>query len=169
MISPCTDSDTQQICEVINEASKAYLGVIPGDCWHEPYMPLDELQVELAAGVSFVGYTAHDELLGVMGSQAVHDVTLIRHAYVRTAHQGQGVGHELLTHLLLQTSQSVLVGTWSTATWAINFYKRHGFRLTSRKETRRLLCRYWSVPERQIQESTVLVGPEWTKSERPYI
>lgn len=164
MISPCTDSDTQQICEVINEASKAYLGVIPGDCWHEPYMSLDELQAELAVDVSFVGYTAHGELLGVMGSQAVHGVTLIRHAYVRTEHQGQGIGHELLTHLLSQVSQSVLVGTWSAATWAIIFYERHGFKLTSRKETRRLLHRYWSVPERQIQESTVLVGPEWTES-----
>ena len=164
MISPCTNSDTQQICEVINEASKAYNGVIPSDCWHEPYMLLDELQTELAAGVSFVGYTAHGELLGVMGSQDVHGVTLIRHAYVRTAHQGQGVGHKLLTQLLLQASQSVLVGTWSAAIWAISFYEHHGFRLTSRKETRRLLHRYWSVPERQIQESTVLVGPEWAES-----
>lgn len=160
MISPCSDCDTQQICEVINEASKAYVGVIPGDCWHEPYMSLDELQAEMATGVSFVGHTVHGELLGVMGSQAVQGVTLIRHAYVRTAHQGQGIGHELLTHLLSQASRSVLVGTWSAATWAISFYEHHGFRLTSRKETRRLLHRYWSVPERQIQESAVLVGPD---------
>ena len=164
MISPCFDSDAERICEVINAGATAYLGVIPDDCWHEPYMPLEELRAEIEAGVSFVGHLAHGELLGVMGSQDVHDMTLIRHAYVRPEHQGRGIGHELLTHLLSEASRSVLIGTWSSATWAIRFYERHGFRLTSRQETRQLLHRYWTVPERQIQESAVLVGPDWPES-----
>ena len=164
MISPCSDSDAPRICEVINEAAQAYLGVIPGDCWHEPYMSLEDLRAEIEAGVSFVGHVADGELLGVMGSQAVHDVTLIRHAYVRTGHQGRSIGHGLLTHLLSEAPGSVLVGTWSAATWAIRFYERHGFRLTSRNETRQLLHRYWSVPEHQIQVSAVLVGPGWPES-----
>ena len=164
MISPCSASDAERICEVINEAAKAYLGVIPGDCWHEPYMSLEEVRAEIEAGVSFVGHSADGELLGVMGSQDVHDVTLIRHAYVRTENQGRSIGHGLLTHLLSDTSRSVLVGPWSAATWAIRFYEHHGFRLTSRNDTRQLLQRYWSVPERQIQESAVLVGPDWPES-----
>ena len=105
-----------------------------------------------------------DLLQGVMGSQDVHDVTLIRHAYVRPEHQGRGIGYELLAHLLSETSRSILVGTWASASWAIRFYERHGFRLTSRDETRQLLDRYWTISDRQTEESVVLVGPGWPES-----
>ncbi len=164
IISSISNSDAERICEVINAGATAYLGAIPDDCWHEPYMSLEELQGEIEAGVSFVGHFAYGELQGVMGSQDVHDVTLIRHAYVRPEHQRRGIGYELLAHLLSETSRSILVGTWSSASWAIRFYERHGFRLTSREETRQLLRRYWTVPERQIEESVVLVGPGWPES-----
>jgi len=161
MISPCEEADAVQIWEIINSAASAYRGVIPTDCWHEPYMSLDELRSEIRGGVLFVGYREQDALVGVMGSQEVEDVTLIRHAYVRPDSQGQGVGHALLAHLLSVASQPVLVGTWTSATWAIRFYERHGFRPTPPNETQRLLERYWSVPERQIEVSSVLLGPGW--------
>ena len=164
MISSISNSDTERICEVINAGATAYLGVIPDDCWREPYMSLEELQGEIEAGVSFLGHFAYGELRGIMGSQDVDDATLIRHAYVRPEHQGRGIGHELLAHLLSETSRSILVGAWSSASWAIRYYERHGFRLTSRHETRQLLHRYWTVPERQIEESVVLVGPGWPES-----
>jgi GNAT superfamily N-acetyltransferase len=96
----------------------------------------------------------------VMGSQDVDDVTLIRHAYVLPGAQGVGIGHSLLDHLLSATSRRVLVGTWTSAAWAIRFYERHGFTLTTSDETRRLLERYWSVAERQMEVSSVLIGPE---------
>ena len=159
MISPCAHTDARQICDIINAAARAYRGVIPTDCWHEPYMSFEELQSEIDDGVSFVGYQDHGELIGVMGSQDVQDVTLIRHAYVLPEHQRQGIGHALLAHLLSGTSRQVLVGTWTSATWAISFYERHGFTEMSPNMARRLLEQYWSVPERQIEVSSVLVGP----------
>jgi Acetyltransferases len=61
--------------------------------------------------------------------QRVQDVTLIRHAYVRTASRGRGLGAMLLDELRRQTTGRVLVGTWADAQWAIRFYQRHGFRL----------------------------------------
>jgi GNAT superfamily N-acetyltransferase len=161
MIRKCTDREFETIYSVINEAAKAYQGVIPNDCWHEPYMPEEELRHELDSGVVFWGYEENEELLGVMGIQHVQDVTLIRHAYVRTSHQNQGVGGNLLSALRQQTTRPTLVGTWADAVWAIRFYEKHGFRLVSPEEKDRLLREYWSIPERQVDTSVVLADKRW--------
>jgi N-acetylglutamate synthase-like GNAT family acetyltransferase len=87
-------------------------------------------------------------------------VTLIRHAYVRPSAQRMGVGRALLESLLAQAEKPVLIGTWADASWAIAFYERNGFQVTSRDETERLLKRYWDIPERQVETSVVLVRRE---------
>ena len=158
MIAPCTTRDVGRICELINAAAAAYAGVIPPGCWHEPYMSLEELRAEIDEGVDFAGYwTEEEELVGVMGAQAVRDVCLIRHAYVHPDHQGRGIGGALLAHILPAGDRAVMVGTWSAATWAIGFYERHGFSLVSPADCRDLLERYWSVSDRQIAASSVLM------------
>lgn len=151
--------DEAEICAVINDGAAAYRGVIPADRWHEPYMPLEALRAEIAAGVAFWGLRREGELVAVMGLQPVADVTLIRHAYTRTAAQGKGFGSALLEHLVRQSDRPVLVGTWKAATWAVRFYQRHGFELVSDQEKDVLLRRYWNIPERQIEESVVLRAP----------
>ena len=158
-IRPCRDDERAAILEIVNAAAEAYRGVIPADRWHEPYMPADELDAEIAAGVAFWGYEADGELLGVMGIQPVRDVDLIRHAYVAPAAQGRGIGGALLEHLLNGATRPMLVGTWAAAEWAIRFYRRHGFELQSRERGAELLRAYWSIPERQIETSVVLARP----------
>ena len=155
-IRPCADADLAAMCAVINAAATAYAGVIPADRYHVPYMPADELRDEIAAGVSFWGWHDPDGLSGVMGIQDVVDVTLIRHAYVTPARQGAGIGSRLLAHLLSLPHRPLLVGTWADAIWAVRFYERHGFRLVALQEKDRLLQRYWSIPERQVETSVVL-------------
>jgi GNAT superfamily N-acetyltransferase len=155
-IRRCREEDRGPILEIVNDAAEAYRGVIPADRWRDPYMSGDELDRELAAGVAFWGYERHGRLDGVMGIQSVDDVELIRHAYVRTERQGEGVGGALLAHLRSGAAYPLLVGTWTDATWAIRFYERHGFVRTSRERTRVLLTTYWSIPERQIETSVVL-------------
>lgn len=157
-ILPCGSEDTSVILEIINDAAKAYKGAIPGDRWHEPYMTASELQSEIDSGVRFYGYRDASGLLGVMGIQDVKDVTLIRHAYVRTTSRGRGIGGALLTHLRRLTDRRVLVGTWRAAGWAIRFYRKHGFVLVSDEEANRLQRTYWNVPERQVEESVVLAN-----------
>ena len=158
MIALCTTRDFGRICEVINAAAAAYEGIIPSDCWHEPYMSLEELRAEIDEGVGFVGYwTEEEELVGVMGGQDVDEVRLIRNAYVHPDHQGRGIGSALLVHILRDGDRTVMVGTWSAATWAIGFYERHGFSLVSPADCHELLERYWSVPDRQIGASSVLM------------
>jgi len=157
-IRACTTSEVDAIFDVVNDGANAYRGVIPADRWHDPYMPREELVREIAAGVVFSGaFSDAGQLLGVMGLQPVKDVTLIRHAYTRTWAQGRGIGGALLQHLVAQTDRPVLIGTWTAATWAIRFYERHGFRVVDGTEKDRLLRTYWSIPERQIEESIVLV------------
>ena len=175
MIRRCTERDREQMLSVINQAAQAYRGVIPSDCWHDPYMPASELQSEIAAGVEFWGYEDAESaatpplslragregkagIVGVMGIQRLAEVTLIRHAYVLPSHQKQGIGGMLLRHLLGLAATPVLVGTWADATWAVRFYQKHGFRLVTPAEKDRLLRRYWRIPERQVETSVVLAG-----------
>jgi GNAT superfamily N-acetyltransferase len=145
-----------QMFAIINDAAQAYKGIIPADRWHEPYMPMDELKAQLADGITFSGYESGGELLGVMGIQDKGDVKLIRHAYVRTSARRKGVGEKLLRHLEATTSKPVLIGTWRDAAWAIRFYEKNGYTCQSREETTRLLRKYWTIPERQIETSVVL-------------
>ena len=149
------------MADIVNDAAVAYRGYIPADRWHEPYMPLEELRSEIAAGVRFLGVERAGALLGIMGSQEVKDVTLIRHAYVRTSERGHGLGTLLLKQLLATTTRPVLIGTWRAATWAISFYERHGFQVVGDEEKNRLLKRYWTVPDRQIETSVVLADARW--------
>ena len=166
MIRRCRNNESEAIYTIINEASRAYKGVIPADRWKEPYMSRDELRQEMEHGVVFWGYEENGELVGVMGIQHVQDVTLIRHAYVSTSKRGRGIGGRLLTALRDQSTRPMLVGTWADAVWAIHFYEKHGFRLVSSQEKDRLLRRYWSIPERQIQTSVVLADKNWFESRR---
>ena len=161
MIRVCIGDDFEAIFQVINDAAEAYRGIIPVDRWHEPYMPRAELQAEISAGVSFLGYEKDGELAGVMGTQDVQDVTLIRHAYVRTAQRGQGIGGELLGRIMDQATKPILIGTWADAVWAVRFYENHGFKVVSTQEKETLLRKYWNVPDRQIETSVVLADQRW--------
>lgn len=155
-LRPCRQSDFLDIWTIINDGASAYRGIIPPDCLHDPYMTAEVLSNEITNGVEFSGCEDKGSLVGVMGSQNVADVTLIRHAYVRTDYQNQGVGAQLLAHLRAMTSRPVLIGTWADAHWAIRFYQRHGFHLVSHQEKERLLRTYWDIPARQIETSVVL-------------
>lgn len=161
MTRRCDESDLDEIWVIVNDGAKAYKGVIPADRWTEPYMAVEKLRHEMEDGVVFWGYEESGMLAGVMGVQETQDVTLIRHAYVRTASQKQGIGGHLLSHLLELARGPVLIGTWRDAAWAIRFYEKYGFELVDPQEKDRLLKQYWTVPERQIETSVVLAGSRW--------
>ncbi len=161
MIRRCEPGDFESIYEIINDGAQAYKDVIPADRLKEPYMSKQELQNEIDEGVVFFGHEEAGELVGVMGIQHIQDVTLIRHAYVRTARQNQGIGSELLSYLRDQTTRPVLIGTWADAVRSIRFYEKHGFHRVSQGEKNRLLGKYWSIPERQIETSVVLADRQW--------
>jgi len=162
-VRPCDNRDFEAIWEIINDGARAYKGIIPADRWTEPYMSKEKLRHEIKDGVVFWGCEDAGILVGVMGIQPVKDVTLIRHAYVRSSSQKRGIGGRLLSHLLGLASGPVLIGTWAAAVWAIRFYEKHGFELVGAQEKDRLLKKYWSIPERQIETSVVLVDAKWQR------
>ncbi len=162
-IRPSTEADFDAMLAIINDAAAAYRGVIPEDCWQELYMPADDLAGEIAAGVRFACYESDGALIGVMGSQDVQDVTLIRHAYISTPAQRTGIGAALLRQLRARTDRPILIGTWAVASWAIRFYEKHGFRVIEANEKNALLKRYWTVPDRQIATSVVLADDRWPR------
>ncbi|MEW5803280.1 MAG: GNAT family N-acetyltransferase [bacterium] len=164
-IRPCLGSDFEAMYSIINDAAQAYCGIIPKDCWKVPYMPRDELRHEIEiGGIAFWGYEENGRLIGVMGIQHVQDVTLIRHAYTLTTRQKQGIGSNLLSFLRTQTERPILIGTWADALWAVRFYEKHGFNLVTPQEKDRLLKKYWSITERQIETSVVLADKRWNAS-----
>ena len=157
MISEYTKNDTSKILHVINDASLRYKGVIPDNCWHEPYMSEQKLIDEFSDGVRMYAYHYNNKLIGVIGIQEVKDVILIRHAYTLTSYQGKGKGSELLKYLLKKNQNSrLLVGTWRDATWAIRFYEKFGFIIQAKDQSTLLLKKYWKVPSNQIKNSVVL-------------
>jgi GNAT superfamily N-acetyltransferase len=154
MIVQLSVKDRKRIFNIINTAAQVYKGVIPADCYHEPYMPEEEMRNEINT-MTFFGWEEEQKLIGVMGFQPVRDVTLIRHAYVHPQYQGKGIGTKLLAHLKQLTKTSrLLVGTWADASWAIHFYQKHGFTLQRNKDE--LLLNYWNISERQRETSVVL-------------
>jgi N-acetylglutamate synthase-like GNAT family acetyltransferase len=160
-IRPSVAADRGAMLAIINEAARAYRGVIPEDRWHDPYMPAEELDREIAAGVAFWVAEAQGRVAGVMGMQDKGDVTLVRHAYVATAAQRSGVGTRLLRHVQAHAGKPILIGTWASASWAIDFYRRNDFTLLADAEKDRLLRTYWSIPPRQIETSVVLADRRW--------
>jgi N-acetylglutamate synthase-like GNAT family acetyltransferase len=161
MIRQCNKSDFDTILEIINDAARAYKGIIPEDRWHEPYMSREELAREIEDGVVFRGIEQEGRILGVMGIQDRGEVTLIRHSYVRPEAQKSGAGTKLLRQLEALTQKPVLIGTWAAATWAVSFYRKNGYRLVTEEEKNRLLAKYWRIPERQVETSVVLADRKW--------
>ena len=160
MISEYKKNDTSKILHVINDASLRYKGIIPDNCWHEPYMSEQELIDEFSNGVRMFGYHHNNKLIGVIGIQKVKDVILIRHAYTLTSHQGKGTGSTLLEYLLRKNQNSrLLVGTWKDASWAIRFYEKFGFILHPKEQSTLLLKKFWKIPSKQIKNSVVLERP----------
>ena len=157
MISEYKKTDTSKILNIINDASLRYKGVIPDDCWHQPYMSELELIGDFSDGVRMYGYHHNNTLIGVIGIQKVKDVTLIRHAYTLTSYQGIGMGSALLEYLLKKNQNSrLLLGTWKKAKWAIRFYEKFGFILHTEEQSTLLLKKYWKIPSKQIKNSIVL-------------
>jgi N-acetylglutamate synthase-like GNAT family acetyltransferase len=161
LIRRSLEADVAAILLIINDAARAYRGVIPADRWHEPYMSADELATEIAHGVVFWVAEQEGRLAGVMGIQDKGDVALVRHAYVAPTTQRAGVGTSLLRHVEGLVDKPILIGTWAAASWAIEFYRRNGFRVVSSGDKDRLLRTYWSIPARQIETSVVLADGRW--------
>jgi GNAT superfamily N-acetyltransferase len=162
MIRELSFADVPDMVAIIDAAAQAYRGVIPDELFHAPYMSPEDLLGEIAAGITFFGATQDGSITGVIGIQDKGDVTLVRHAYVSPAMQRKGIGTRLLLHLRGLSTRPMLIGTWASATWAIRFYRNHGFVVVPEARKDALLRRYWSIPPEQVRASVVLADSRWS-------
>lgn len=165
LIRKSVESDLAAILAIVNDAAQAYREVIPVDRWRDPYMSTDELERDISGGVVFWVAEQEGRLLGVMGIQDKGDVALVRHAYVAPTIQRNGVGTRLLRHLEGLSDKPILIGTWASASWAIEFYRRNRFTVVPNSDKDRLLRTYWSIPARQIETSVVLADGRWMEAQ----
>lgn len=165
LIRKSIKADFAAMLAIINDAARAYHGVIPADRWHEPYMPADELEKEIIGGVVFWVAEQDGRLSGVIGIQDKEEVALVRHAYVAPTTQRSGVGTKLLRHVESLVDKPILIGTWAAASWAIEFYRRNGFTIVPTDHKDHLLRKYWSIPARQIETSIVLANGRWVAAQ----
>jgi hypothetical protein len=63
------------------------------------------------------------------------------------------------------TEKPILIGTWANASWAVSFYRKNGYTPVSDEEKNRLLRKYWSIPERQVETSVVLANQTWYRTQ----
>src|SRR5687768_13555076 len=146
IIRQSVDADFDAMRAIVNAAALAYREVIPADRWHDPYMSAEDLRKEIAGGVAFWVAEEDGRVSGVMGIQDKGEVALVRHAYVAPATQRSGVGTRLLRHVEGLAAKPILIGTWASASWAIEFYQRNGFTVVPAGDKDRLLQTYWSIP-----------------------
>lgn len=161
MIRRCDEKDFDTILDVINDSAQCYRGVIDPDCWNDPYMSADYLRHEIDNGVRFWSFERDEVIIGVMGVQDVMDVTLVRHVYVKSASRNSGAGSALLERIREMTDKPILMGAYKAAVWALDFYEKHGFKLIDGEEKNRLLKKYWSLPDTQIETSVVMAEEKW--------
>src|SRR5256886_3347649 len=166
LIRKSVRADVEAMLAIVNDAARAYRGVIPADPWHEAYMSTGELDNEFAGGVVFWVAEQDGRLLGVMGIQDKGDVALVRHAYVARTTQRKGVGTRLLRHVEGLAGKPILIGTWAEASWAVEFYRRNGFVVVPKTHKDLLLRTYWSIPQRKIETSVVLADGRWVEGQR---
>ena len=166
LIRKSVDEDFVAMLVIINDAARAYRGVIPADRWHDPYMSEEKLSKEIASGVVF--WVAEQEgcVSAVMGMQDKGDVALVRHAYVAQSLQRKGVGTRLLRHVQGLVDKPILIGTWAAASWAIEFYRRNGYTIVPNRHKDALLGRYWAIPARQVETSVVLADGRWMAAQQ---
>ncbi|MBI2370723.1 MAG: GNAT family N-acetyltransferase [Deltaproteobacteria bacterium] len=156
VIRECAERDREALYAVINEASAlAYRAILPPEAYHEPQMPMAELQQEMAR-VRFFAAEAAGTVVGVMGYEYCQDVALIRHAYVRPAWQRRGIGAALLRHVegLIRGVPRIVLGTYAANAPAIRFYEKHGYRVV--RDSDAVLRQYYEIPEVQRQASIAM-------------
>lgn len=161
------ENEVSDALRVINDAARAYKRILSSHVYKEPQMALREFLDE-AERIGF--YVVEDEarIIGVMGYEYVEDVVLIRHAYVKPGRQRKGVGSLLLRHLedLIRSenrASRIVVGTYADAYWAVDFYRKHGYKPVSDHDA--TLRRYYVIPDIQ-RENSIALEKEIERSSR---
>lgn len=151
-IRELTSEDCADAVTVINTAAKWYREFLPPEDVHDPEM--DEAQWEAEKQrMIWWGALVDGALVGVMGSEPIGEVALLRHAYILPRFQRQGVASALRGHIeaRLTDAKRIIVGTYAANYKARGVLEKAGYVLSPDSES--LLRAYYDIPEDRLLTS----------------
>lgn len=77
---------------------------------------------------------SHDDLLASMASKLVKPLWYLEFIAVHPSYQGRGLGHTMMTRLLAEVDNPVVLEC--TSEQNIPFYEKHGFKLIEKSQLR---------------------------------
>jgi ribosomal protein S18 acetylase RimI-like enzyme len=131
-IEPAVDSDLEEILALVNTVvAEWFIKIIPKEHYKEPFLSEKQFS-QMATFMEFYVIRKDDQIIAV-GSFGSRDMKTawIPLMHVRTAYHRMGIGSSLMQFLEKKAKslnyKSIQLETDSEATWAINFYKKHGY------------------------------------------
>ena len=151
-IRKLTPEDRVEAVEVINTAARWYREFLPPEELHDPEMDEAAWEAE-ARRMTWWGAFAGHTLVGVMGSEPIGEVALLRHAYILPGYQRQGVASALLEFIeeRLTGVRRVIVGTYAANYKARGILEKSGYVLSVDSEA--VLRAYYDIPEDRLRTS----------------
>lgn len=151
-IRELASGDCTRAVDVINTAARWYREFLPPEELHDPEMDEAAWESERSRMTwwgAFVGPT----LVGVMGSEVIGEVALLRHAYILPRFQRQGAASALREHIeeRLVGVRRVIVGTYAANYKARGILEKGGYLLSVDSEA--VLRTYYDIPEDRLRTS----------------
>ena len=151
-IRALTSEDRTRAVEVINTAAEWYREFLSPEVLHDPEMDEAGWEAE-AQRMTWWGAFVDNELAGLMGSEPIGEVVLLRHAYVLPRYQRAGIASALLEHVegRLPDTKQMIVGTYAANYKARGVLEKAGFLLSA--NSRAVLRTYFDIPEDRLLTS----------------
>lgn len=151
-IRTLTAADRDAALAVINAAARWYRDFLPAADVHDPEMTPAQWEAE-AQRMTWYGAFVEGALVGLMGLEYAKDVVLLRHAYVLSEYQREGIGTCLRERLEADVRgvRRVIVGTYRENYKARRMLERAGYTLSADPEA--VLRTYYSIPEDRLNSS----------------
>ena len=151
-IRELTSEDRAAAVEVINTAARWYREFLPPEELHDPEMDEAAWEAE-ARRMTWWGAFVGPTLVGVMGSEPIGEVALLRHAYILPRHQRKGVASALVEFIEERLSgvSRVIVGTYADNYKARGILEKGGYVLSA--DSQAVLRTYYDIPEDRLRTS----------------
>ncbi len=151
-IRELTSEHRTRAVEVINTAAQWYREFLPPEELHDPEMDEAAWEAERRR-MTWWGALVGHALVGVMGSEPIGEVALLRHAYILPRYQRQGVASALREYIeeRLVGIKRVIVGTYAANYKARGILEKGGYLLSVDSEA--VLRAYYNIPEGRLRTS----------------
>jgi N-acetylglutamate synthase-like GNAT family acetyltransferase len=131
--------DASDVLLVINISNaEAYRKIIPPQYFKEPVFTYEDI-LEKFRHMDFYVYELEGKMVGVAALECKDDLANIRFVYILPEHQRKGIGTSLIKYIedearKLGFRRLRVPYVDMNADWAINFYKKLGYRIAEKRE-----------------------------------